>query len=205
MGTDNLFWKRKPESRPIGRRGKPKDTFLIICEGEKTEPNYFKSFRVKSAQIKVWGEGANTLSLVKRTKEIVEDYIKEGVTYDQVWCVFDRDSFSKANFNDAFSFAQRNKIRVAYSNEAFELWYLLHYDYLNTGVSRKQYIKKLTDRLGFKYKKNSKSIYQYLLEKQPTAIKNAKKLLESYLVKKPVENNPSTNVHLLVEELNKYL
>ena len=38
-------------------------SFLIVCEGEKTEPNYFKGFRRQKAliKIKVHGEGANTL------------------------------------------------------------------------------------------------------------------------------------------------
>lgn len=46
MGTDNLFHKRKarpPSSfqRRAARRA-PYAKVLIVCEGEKTEPNYFK-------------------------------------------------------------------------------------------------------------------------------------------------------------------
>ena len=56
--------------RRAGGRGRPKDTFLIVCEGEETEPNYFKAFRLSSARVWVHGLGFNTDSLV-------EEVIKE--------------------------------------------------------------------------------------------------------------------------------
>ena len=40
------------------------ERFLIVCEGEKTEPLYFESFEVFSANIKVIGAAKNTESLV---------------------------------------------------------------------------------------------------------------------------------------------
>ena len=42
-----------------------KQTFLIVCEGEVTEPEYFNSFRLTSANVKAIGKGMNTVSLVK--------------------------------------------------------------------------------------------------------------------------------------------
>ncbi|MGB3655272.1 MAG: RloB domain-containing protein [Rivularia sp. (in: cyanobacteria)] len=54
-------------------------------------------------------------------------------------------------------------------------------------------------------KKNSETIYDELFNKQPTAIKNATTLLKQYSPQNPVENNPSTTVHLLVQELNKFI
>ncbi|TWJ56183.1 hypothetical protein CHCC5023_1520 [Bacillus paralicheniformis] len=47
-------------------------------------------------------------------------------------------------------------------------------------------------------------MYNLLKSKQSTAIKNAKRLLESYTSQNPENNKPSTTVHLLVEELNKF-
>ena len=41
---------------------------LIYCEGEKTEPNYFRSFRIAR---EVVGEGYNTLSLVKKEMRLL--------------------------------------------------------------------------------------------------------------------------------------
>ena len=45
MGTVNLFHKRKAKAADGLERRKAKresyDKVLIVCEGEKTEPNYF--------------------------------------------------------------------------------------------------------------------------------------------------------------------
>ncbi|MFM7440671.1 MAG: RloB family protein [Snowella sp.] len=93
------------------------------------------------------------------------------------------------------------KCSTAYSNEAFELWYVLHFEFLNTGIPRDHYIKKMTKLLGKKYQKNSDTIYDELINKQATAIRNAEKLFASYNSSNPGEDNPSTTVHLLVKEL----
>lgn len=176
-------------------------SFLIVCEGEKTEPLYFKSFRVSKKVYDVIGLGANTDSLVKKTIEIRDSEI---TTYDEVWCVFDRDSFPPQNFNNALALARRNNIHVAYSNEAFEIWYLLHFHFHDSATNRAQYSKMLTDRLGFKYQKNDPSMYDRILPLQIAAIHNAENLLSSYAHHSPVNDNPSTTVHKLVQELNKY-
>ena len=178
-----------------------KERFLIVCEGTQTEPNYFKSFRVPKDVIDVRGFGKNTISLVKEAVRIKE----EDNDYDRVWCVFDRDSFPVKNFNQAIKYAEDNDIAVAYSNEAFELWYLLHFDYRDTAMSREEYKDALTKRMNKEYKKNSKTIYDDLKTNQSKAIKNAERLLEQYNPRKPANDNPSTTVHLLVQELKKFV
>jgi hypothetical protein len=82
---------------------------------------------------------------------------------------------------------------------------LLHFDYHTTAYNRKDYQKMLNKRLKVTYEKNSKNIYQLLKNKQENAIRNAKKLLESYANHNPAKDNPCTTVYKLVEELNKYL
>lgn len=187
---------RKVNTREVRQR------FLIVCEGAKTEPNYFRSFRVPKnvAEIHIQGVGENPSKLVERAKNL-----KVQENYDQVWCVFDRDSWTPEDFNNALEKAKTEKFKVAYSNEAFELWYILHFEFLNTGISRKDYCKKLTSLLGYKYQKNRETIYDELFEKQPVAILNAENLLKLYNPNIPAKNNPSTTVHLLVQELNKFI
>lgn len=189
------YSERKVETRELRER------FLIVCEGEKTEPNYFKSFPVPKDVIDIHGLGANTTSLVK---EAIKLKNKDG-DYDQVWCVFDRDSFTKQNFNAAISMAKAQGIQVAYSNEAFELWYLLHFHYYHTAMSRKRYGTMLTQLLGYEYQKNSETIYEKLENRQKDAIRNSRKLLEQYDPPNPECDNPSTTVHLLVEQLNRFI
>ncbi len=174
-------------------------TFLIVCEGERTEPNYFRSFRVPTIRIEVKGLGFNTISLVEAA--IME---KANHEYDQTWCVFDRDSFPAENFNRAIFLAKEHDIKVAYSNEAFELWYLLHYHYYDTAIGRKEYCKRLTDLMGMEYKKNHPDIYRLLENRQASAIRNAEKLLTQYNPPRAEKDNPSTTVHLLVQELNRF-
>jgi len=50
------------------RNVKNRRWFLIVCEGEKTEPNYFRKFPVDTKVIKldIQGEGKNTKSLVEK-------------------------------------------------------------------------------------------------------------------------------------------
>jgi hypothetical protein len=176
-----------------------KSRFLIVCEGEKTEPNYFKSFRVPKKVVDVHGLGKNPSKLVESAKELND---QDG-DYDQVWLVFDRDSWTPQDFNSAISSARSAGFEVAYSNEAFELWYILHFEYLNTPTSRQDYGAKLTKLLGQKYEKNSENMYSQLLNKQHCAIENAKRLLEQYSRHNPEKDNPATTVHLLVQGLNK--
>jgi len=173
--------------------------FLIVCEGEKTEPNYFRGFRVPKSVIDVQGLGYNTIGLVQKAIEIGENS-----HYDQIWCVFDRDSFPANDFNNALLLAEQKDIKVAYSNESFELWYLLHFHYYQTGISRNSYCGSLNKLLGKKYKKNSETIFEELEVYQLDAIRNAKRLLAQYEPSRPEKDNPSTMVHILVEELLKF-
>ena len=204
--------RRKPSGRKVlpdkGQRSSPRQVntreirpkFLIVCEGKKTEPNYFKRFRV-NAKVVVVGLGDHTLSLVERACEL-----KHKDDYTRVWCVFDRNSVPAERFNAALDLARRNQIRVAYSNEAFELWYLLHFDYCDTAISRSSYRDRLTKRLGIPYRKNDLEMYDRLIDRQQTAIQNAQRLLDFYGPEhNPEQDNPCTTVHLLVQELNQHI
>jgi hypothetical protein len=191
--------KRTSRDRHV-ERIEPRRTFLIVCEGERTEPNYFKGFRVPAdVKVTVIGEGYNTLSLVKRTEELAKKQ-----PYDQIWCVFDRDLFPVEQFNEALELAKRRGFHVAYSNEAFELWFALHFNLYQTGMMRAQYISLLSQLLQRHYQKNDPEIYNALLSRQIDAIRYAKSLLAIYNPPNPARDNPSTTVFRLVEELNKF-
>ena len=101
-----------------------KQSFLIVCEGEKTEPDYFKSFRMTAATIRAVGQAMNTMTLVNRAICIREADKKRKKTYDQCWVVFDKDDFPSKDFNQAIKLAEKNGFNVAYSNQAFEYWFL---------------------------------------------------------------------------------
>lgn len=197
-------------NRSRGRRGyyarrinvrEPKQRFLIVCEGEQTEPNYFRAFRVPGkVEVTVLGEGRDPLALV----ETAEDKRDED-EYDQVWCVFDRDDVPRERFNRALERARRTGVRVAYSNQAFELWYVLHFEFANSVLTRQRYCEKLGRLLETPYIKNTSTLYERLRARQPEALRNAERLLAQYEPSNPAEDDPSTTVHLLVQQLNRFL
>ena len=61
------------------------------------------------------------------------------------------------------------------THQAFELWFLLHYDYHTSALSRSQYWDKLTDKLGRKYAKNDPTLFESLLPHLDQGIRNAEK------------------------------
>lgn len=178
---------------------KLRERFLIVCEGEKTEPLYFDDFRVAKS-VKVVGIGFNTVSLVQKAIEIRDESEDK---FDQVWCVFDKNSFSNENFNSAIDLATRNEIKAAYSNEAFELWYLLHFRYSDSALSRDLYADMLSKFLGFSYNKQAPGMYDHLEDRRSDAIRNAHRLLTSYEPHIPARDNPCTTVYLLVQALTE--
>jgi hypothetical protein len=190
------YKRRKVDARETRQR------FLIVCEGAKTEPKYFLSFRVPKdvVDVDVVGVGDNTFRVVQAAIDR-----KDGEKYDQVWCVFDRDSFPAQHFNEALRLAKANNISVAYSNESFELWYLLHFNFYSTAIHRADYITRLSTLLGRSYQKNSDTVYEELIDRQYQALDNARRLYALYSPSNPERDNPSTTVHLLVEELNRFL
>ncbi len=81
----------------------------------------------------------------------------------------------------------------------------MHFQFLNTGLPRQDYIPKLNKCLKNPYQKNSDSIYEELEHLQATAIKHAINLLKQYNPHNAESDNPCTTVHLLVEALNEFI
>lgn len=187
-----------------------KQTFLIVCEGANTEPDYFNAFRLTSANVKALGEGYNTLTLVDRAIEIKLHEAEKGRKYDQHWVVFDKDSFPPADFNAAIVKAKANGFKVAYSNQSFEFWFILHFALRHGGLQRSLYAGLLTGYLGFPYAKESgvsKKMFDALLPLQQTAINNSIAVYDAFGAPhaSPANEESSTTVHELVIELNKYI
>ncbi len=192
-------------------------TILIVCEGENTEPSYFRQFKLSSATIKPVGEGYNTLSLVERAQKLSTEN-----TYDQVWCVFDADpkpdnAKQSENFNAAVKLAVKNDFGIAYSNQAFEYWIILHLDdHQGGGMNRSDYNKKINTLLkpyGLVYdgegnKLITEEIFEILdgidektlTERKVLAITRAKRNYDLFDHVTPSSEESSTTVFRLVEE-----
>lgn len=143
---------------------------LIVCEGEKTEPNYFRAFPLATLDVRVVGAGANTRSVVEIAIQ-ERDRARSTDPFDRVWAVFDRDSFPHDRMHAATTYAER-----------------------------------LSTYLGRPYRKNARDLYDLLLPRQPTATRNARRLLAYHPSPlNPANANPATTVHTLVAELNHHL
>lgn len=185
-----------------------KQTFLIVCEGVNTEPDYFNAFRLTSAAVRAVGEGINTVGLVRKAIKIKEQEKDMGHRFDQQWVVFDKDDFPDNDFNNAIVLAERNGFEVAYSNQAFEYWFLLHFYLYRGAIHRSQYESRLSSLLGFPYSKKagvSGRMFNALLSRQQQAISFAKTIQKSFDGRNPAREESSTTVYKLVEELNLYV
>ena len=220
---DDIKNKRKgisSSSREMDNKSKRR-FYLIVCEGEKTEPNYFESLKnalpkgvLSVYDFKIDGTGYNTESLVRQAIDLKIAWENQlgGRKIDKLWVVFDKDSFKPEAFNNAIEMCLNNapNVEAAWTNEAFELWYLLHFHFYNTGISRKQYQSLIEGNFrkqglkDYKYKKNSPDMFK-LLEtygSRENAIKNAINLEKIYGTRADFANhNPRTMVHKLVQEL----
>lgn len=187
--------------------------FLIVTEGEKTEPLYFESFKRKLPKglldtVQLIGEGANTVTVVakaisERDKRNADPVLPD---FEEVWAVFDRDDFGADKVNQALQLAAAQDISVGFSNEAFELWYILHFQFLDAALHRHQYIPILSEICGFRYEKNSEQFVAYLEVNGDVqqAITWARTLCERFGHEYSYENAPLTTVYQLVEKLVEY-
>ncbi|NPD83030.1 RloB domain-containing protein [Prevotella sp. PINT] len=185
-----------------------KQSFLIVCEGVRTEPDYFKAFRMTTATVKAVGQAMNTTSLVNKAISIREADQRRKRKYDQCWVVFDKDDFPAKDFNQAITLAHKNGFQVAYSNQAFEYWFLLHFNLYKGALHRNNYADMLTKLIGIPYSKSEgfgTVMYNRLFHLQSQAIRNAEAVLSDVSHGNPALEESSTTVHLLVKELNKYI
>lgn len=190
--------------------------YLIVCEGVRTEPayfNYFKKFLPNHLleTIEVSGQGDNTINIVdiaiKKRAERERNVLLP--PFDEVWAVFDKDDFPADRYDNAIVKAQESGIEAGVSNEAFELWYILHFQFLANALKRHQYIEILTKILGFRYEKNkqnSEKVVELLFKKGDVrkAIQWAEQLEQMHAGLTPSRSCPYTRVYILVDRLLKY-
>ena len=187
------------DSRKIGNR-KAKKILVIVCEGQ-TECTYFNSYKERKSGLRIETlnctatDPQNLMNFALKQKHELDDE-------DDVWCVFDLDNSTNEAIQRAIKLAE-DKIKVCLSNPCFELWYLLHFEYLDRNISTKDVQNKLEKHI--KSYDKSKDYFKDILFKIDVAIKNAKKLNLKHETSKTellsVKSNPSTQVFQLVEHI----
>ncbi|MDQ1299067.1 MAG: hypothetical protein QG558_1606 [Campylobacterota bacterium] len=242
-GGDKLFQKNKEKVKTDFKRAindrNTVNAVIIACEDSVSSPAYFKMIieqLIKAKKITqdsiviVPHNGAtHPTGVLANLKSYKNQYGKTYKEFDHKWIVIDRDSeivnaggHTAQDFNNAIENSKNRRkdlnIDVAYANDAFELWYLLHFEYRTTAIIRdkivQQVVKKLKEvepykfsnlnRDNIKQANYAKLIFETLQNSQSIAINNATRLLNSYGENHNPENdNPSTTIHRLVILLNE--
>ncbi len=204
---------RRDEGRKerISKNISPKgEEWYFYSEGKETEPNYLKSLFENVDKDKesinpiIEGLGMVSLSLVNDVIEKDNKIVKEHKTF----VLFDKDDNPNVNFNFAIDKAKQNNIIPLWSNECFELWLLLHFNYIDSNISRNDYYDKLKTLTKSKtYKKNLETIFDEVngIDGLLIAYKNAKRLFNNYKGNSYKDMAPCTTVFELIDEINKVI
>ncbi len=222
MGSEDLFGKR--EASDLKSKNKPntrdfKKRFLIVCEGEKTEPNYLRALRgdlkIQPTLVDIVHPKDNSpMGIFTHAKEVYEQSKEQDDPYDQVYCVFDRDTHE--SFEEALNKIKNTEnFEAITTNPCFEFWLLLHFKYTSAAYKQKDK-KSVGDQAKHElkqldvftnYKKGQKDIYLLCKENLSIAITNAKQLrkeMEDSVSQKnnpQIDANPWTNFDMLVEAI----
>ena len=148
---------RRPSTPNLKRRKpslEPKRRFILFCEGENTETEYFKAISRTCSKtliaVETHGgvgvpytiaekavERAKALGLATKSRRKKDSYEKR----DQVWAIFDRDVHPR--FKEAVMKCEEQNVGVGRSNPCFELWLILHEQDYNRPEDRHAMQKRL--------------------------------------------------------------
>jgi hypothetical protein len=143
--------RRLPELRRRKPSRSEHQRFILICEGEKTEPAYFKALKAQYPGALVSIEfvaPAGTPITIKekarvRMAELREEQRKNpSAKADTVWAVFDRDKHD--HVAEAIAGCESAGAQVAYSNPCFEVWLILHFEDYHASDDHHQVQKRYT-------------------------------------------------------------
>ena len=154
--------QRAELSRKQGRKASY-DRLLIVCEGSKSEPNYFKeirqTYRLHTANVAIHPSrlGTAPIQVVQCAKELFErgnTHLRiKARSFEQVYVVFDRDNHN--SYFDAFRLANSLNGKIKNDNGQliqfhtiasvpnFELWLLLHFEGIQHSIHRDEVLKRL--------------------------------------------------------------
>ena len=220
MGSDDLFHKRKARTGVELQRQKRERAqnkrYLIVCEGTKTEPHYFRDLLddlgIRPQVVRIApNDGVSPDRVVAHAVALYADDAVAGDAYDTVYCVFDRDkhtTFASAVQRTKDLSADGKPFVAITSTPCFEIWLLLHFGYSDQPfhpAGRKsvgdQVVSALKNNPGFaKYGKGQKGIYAQLRAKLTDALTHAERLRKHGVATGSI--NPATDVDVLVKAIS---
>jgi hypothetical protein len=195
---------RREGKRSIG-------TLWIFCEGE-TEEIYFSKLR-QDERVKmkiIVSPNKDAPGILNHAIEYKKGNRKDFEKDDVIFCVFDRDrnnidKHGKNQIDSAKNLADKNGIKIIFSNPSFEYWFLCHYE-LHLQPIEKEDIERKLERHIPGYKKMDTMLYFKLKDSQERAKQNANKSITKHNKSSIIhrECNPVTNVHELLQLLDRF-
>jgi hypothetical protein len=219
MGKKNRRARRQTELRRRVGTQAPGQSVLVVCEGGKTEPQYFKALAghlglLNLVEVQVEGKecGSAPISVVDHAIKVRAGRKQKAaksnlvVEFDEVWCVCDVEvTVPHPTLPQARDKATGNDISIVLSNPCFEYWYILHFEYTTRGFSRNEQCKKRLKKHLPEYEKGSTSTFESIKENTDIAVKRAEKGLQSKQCNMdPVQGNSSTDVYKLIRYLKGF-
>ena len=114
------------------------DRLLVLTEGKKTEPDYFKQLllmlKISPEQVVVQaGTSSDPKLLVEEGKRLRDKNARDfrkgiDAKFDKIWLVFDTEN-DRPRLMEAINQAEQNGFGVALSAPSIEYWFLLHYQH----------------------------------------------------------------------------
>lgn len=217
MGSDDLFKKRKAKAAELNRRKPVRALYkkvLIVCEGSKTEPLYFKElvdhYEIHSANVQVSGEcGSDPVSVIQHGLRLYQDEEKaDSGPFDRVYCVIDKDAHQ--NYDEALQILANTKPDLTFfavtSVPCFEYWILLHFTYTTRpymacgGTSSGAAVLNDLKMYWPEYTKAGRGCFEAMLNINNDELGYAKANAQRALNETEINqsDNPSTRVHELV-------
>lgn len=210
MGNENFFYKRKAKNeKDLARKRAKRSSYekiLIVCEGQKTEPNYFNElkdfYQLNTANVVVDGNwGSDPWSVYQHAQKCARKAKKDNDPYDKIYCVFDKDKHTTYQ-KTLNAITSKKSFTAINSVPCFEYWLLLHFTYtakpfnaIGNKSSGDGTIDKLKEYLP-EYQKGNLGIFRKLVLKLESAKTNAQRAIDESIANQT--DNPSTIIHKLV-------
>ncbi|MGB8167050.1 MAG: RloB family protein [Chthoniobacteraceae bacterium] len=191
-------------------------TFLIVVEGEKSEPAYFdglcRALGLKTARVIVHHpEFTDPLNLVEEARRLAAERREQAkksmavVPFDEVWVVFDTEGQHDSRAPKVVAArqkAQAHGVRLAVSNPSFDFWIRLHFGFTTTPYADGEKVCSDIKRNHHKGYDKRRPPMDVLVPKSKMAIQHAQACRKHWEAAGG-EKIPSTDVDLLIVALNE--
>jgi len=162
-----------------------------------------------TVEVEIVGKGAEIVGVVdaavrrKHERAVEAEQSNRRAPFDEIWCVVDTERMNdNPSWERGADRATAHEFRLAWSNPCFEYWFLLHFERIGRSFDRYSAVARQLRRHVSHYTKTS-DCFDQLAPRTAAAIDHSKQIHRSQWqdTPRPIDRNPATTVHELVEKL----